>query len=240
MSDYLQGVDISYYQNPTAIQWEELAKTHQFVIARATYGTHLDKRVERHVENARRVALAVGLYHFWTFSRDNRDQHKAFDSVAKAIRLGGGDLVPAVDVEDHGLRKGKPAKYQVSPGWSDRLHAFCTQLTAQYGRCLIYCTQRDWHRLGKPEWLLEHPLWVAHWTSRENPATPGNRPWAIWQHKVSPLPGIHAPPIDQNRAVSPLPIIGDDDWLDKATRQDAETQLKLTVDTAARKVGDGD
>jgi GH25 family lysozyme M1 (1,4-beta-N-acetylmuramidase) len=230
----LRGVDISVYQHPDSIDWDALAKTHDFVICRSCYGTSLDRHVISHVERVRDAALTLGLYHFWTEPHENDQQLRAFDSIAKVVRLSTGDIIPAVDVEDHGFRKNQPPKYPVRPDWGPRLHAFITALAAQYGRCMVYCTQRDWKRLGEPDWLLEYPLWVAHWTEGLKPATPGDRPWAVWQHKVGPLPGIYSRPIDQNRARRPLPIIGDNNWLAAHKRKHIEGQIALTIDQAVR------
>jgi hypothetical protein len=85
-------------------------------------------------------------------------------------------------------------------------------LLASFGEAMAYVTQRDFGRLGKPEWLLERPLWEAHYTAAPAPATPGNKPWRIWQYRVGPyLPGgpggAFAPMLlDQNIADEPLPV----------------------------------
>jgi hypothetical protein len=60
--------------------------------------------------------------------------------------------------------------------------------------------------------VLERPLWVAHYTQASKPATPGNKPYAIWQRTVGPYnpdgPGGAIKPmlLDQNVSDGPLPM----------------------------------
>ena len=83
---------------------------------------------------------------------------------------------------------------------------------SEFGEALVYLTQRDFARLGKPAWVLERPLWTAHYTTAAAPATPGNKPCAIWQRTVGPYnpdgPGGAIKPLllDQNVADGPLPL----------------------------------
>lgn len=235
MSEIVQGVDVSYCQNPTAINWDALAQTHRFCVCRSTYGTKLDSQLVRHAAEVRHVAMTLGLYHFWTEHHEQERQIRAFQSAAKLVRLGAGDLLPCVDIEDHGLRKGKPPKYPVSPEWAPRLHAFCTALLSEFGGAIVYISPSDWLRLGKPDWLLELPLWVAHWTAKPEPDTPGGKPWALWQRRVAPLPGISKAPIDQNLARLPLPVIGDDSWLERKANEQIATTLHQTYEDTREK-----
>ena len=235
MTEIVDGLDVSYCQNPTAINWDRAAETRRFVICRSTYGTQLDTQLVRHAAEVRRVAMTLGIYHFWTEHHEQERQLRAFFSAAKLVRLGPGDLLPCVDIEDHGLRKHQPPKYPVRPDWAPRLHAFCTALIVEFGGCVVYISPNDWLRLGKPDWLLELPLWCAHWTERAAPDTPGNRPYAIWQHRVAPLPGIHEAPIDQDRARLPLPVIGDDSWLERRAEQQIEVTLQQTYEENRKK-----
>lgn len=199
------GIDVSHYQSTTApggVPWSLLKHGGcDFAIVRATYGTFRDPSAVEHVRNARAVGMAVGLYHFFRIAQPVTDQLAAFCSQALACGLQVGDIAPALDVEDDGSTGPK-----VSPAWSEAASVLSAGLVADFGEALIYCTQRDFGRIGKPPWLLERPLWVAHYTGAVAPATPGGMPWAIWQHRVGPWqpngPGGAFQPmvLDQSRA----------------------------------------
>lgn len=199
------GIDVSHYQSTTApggVPWSLLKQSGcWFAIVRATYGTFRDPSATEHVRAARAVGMAVGLYHFFRIAQPVTDQLAAFCAQARACELQAGDIAPALDVEDDGSTGPK-----VSPDWSDAASVLSAGLVANFGEALIYVTQRDFGRLRKPPWVLKRPLWVAHYTGALAPATPGNAPWAIWQHRVGPWqmngPGGAFQPmvLDQSRA----------------------------------------
>ena len=192
----LHGIDVSHHQAPSQLPWESIGKTSQFCIVRATYGTMRDKLAAEHVRRARGVGLKVGLYHFFRPGQEVEDQLGMFGEMCASCDLRDGDIVPVVDVERDGTHGPEPA-----PEWNGRLQPLCAELGRQWGTPLIYTTQRDWSQLGRPEWLLQHPLWVAHWTVGAQPATPGNRPWTMWQYRVGRYqPGGKGGVYDQGEA----------------------------------------
>jgi lysozyme len=203
------GIDVSHFQStiaPGGMPWSLLAQSARFVIVRATYGTYRDPSAVPHVRAARAVGMKVGLYHFFRSTQPVGDQLAAFCAQALACGLNVGDICPALDIEDD------PNVASVVPGWDTALQAMASGLVANFGECLMYVTQRDFGRLGSPDWLLEHPLWTAHYTGAPKPATPGNRPCVIWQHRVGPYQadgqgGAFKPMVlDQNRALGALPL----------------------------------
>lgn len=205
----ITGVDVSHYQStkaPGGVPWSLLAQTCGFVIVRATYGTYRDPSAVEHVRAARTVGMQVGLYHFFRVGQPVTDQVAAFCGQALACGYRVGDIAPALDLEDD------PKVAEVSPSWDTAAHAMADGLAANFGDVLLYITQRDFGRMGKPAWVLERPLWTAHYTGAPKPATPGNKPCAIWQHRVGPYQadgpgGAFAPMVlDQNRADGPLPL----------------------------------
>jgi hypothetical protein len=210
MTELLYGCDVSHFQStsaPGGIAWPILAKGCQFVIVRATYGTWKDPSAIGHIARARDAGMQVGLYHFFRSSQPVADQLTAFCAAAHDVGMRSGDICPALDVEDDGAKGPK-----IDPSWQDGVRAMLNGLVDSFGEALCYITQRDFGRLGKPAFVLNRPLWVAHYTSTSAPATPGNKPWAIWQHRVGPFvpdgPGGAVNPmvIDQDRAIDPLPI----------------------------------
>jgi lysozyme len=215
--DQKYGIDVSHWQSTTApggVPWSLLKQSGcEFAMVRACYGTSRDDKAVEHVRNARAVGMAVGLYHFFRIAQPVTDQLAAFNAQALACGIRVGDIAPACDVEDDGTKGPK-----IEPAWSDATEVFVSGLVANFGEAIVYITQRDFGRLGKPAWVLARPLWVAHYTGAAKPATPANADWAIWQHRVGPYVvngpgGAYAAngtpasaengppgPLDQNRA----------------------------------------
>jgi len=209
------AIDVSHHQRSSAMPWDQIAHTARYAICRANYGAQLrDREVVNHVRSARRAGFVVGLYIFWRNIHSNADQLNLFRSVADSVGYGEGDIVPALDIEHDPLPK--PGR-NVSPTWSGPAREFAEQLVELYGDCMVYITQREFGMLGKPAWVLERPLWVAHYTGASKPATPGNAQPVMWQHRVGPYdpqgPGGYFNVagrliLDQNRVLGELPLIG--------------------------------
>jgi len=224
-----RGCDVSTFQAPTLVPW----KNYDFGIVRATYGTTRDKKTVLHASKIREAEKVLGLYHFFLPHQNVDAQLEAFSEVAKAVGLHEGDLMPCVDIEAYPDKfSGSKATHwaDVSPFWETPLLNLVMGLERLYGGCICYITQRDWSLLGKPNWVLERPLWVAHYPKTgatsplAKPATPGNRPYAIWQCMVGPLgKALQSPAdaaaVDQNLAVGPLPLI----------RAETPDDLEITV-----------
>lgn len=202
------GIDVSHFQNtsaPAGVPWSTIAQASKFAIVRATYGSSKDTSAVAHIRNARAARIQVGLYHFFRSTQEVQPQIDAFCAQALACGVGAGDIAPALDVEDDLTAK-------LDPSWEPKLSAMADALLKEFGEVMIYVTQRDFGRLGKPPWILDRPLWVAHYTQAAKPATPGNKPFAIWQRTVGPYnpggPGGAIKPmlLDQNVADGPLPL----------------------------------
>jgi lysozyme len=213
MNDKRYGVDVSHHQNPASLPWGTFAESSSFCIVRGSYGTMRDRVTTEHVKRARAFGLKVGLYHFFRPTQPVADQLAIFRSQLEFAGIVTGDIVPALDVEADPLPK--PGVH-VSPDWQAGVRFMLEQLVEHYGDAMVYITQREFGMLGKPAWLLERPIWVAHYTAATKPATPGNQPATIWQHRVGPYdpngPGGYDkahPVLDQNRLLGALPLIQD-------------------------------
>ncbi len=205
------GVDVSHHQNPASLPWATFAESSSFAIMRGSYGTMKDRVTAEHVKRARGVGLKVGLYHFFRPTQPVQDQLAVFRAQLDLARIGVGDIIPVIDVESDPLPKATP----VSPAWQGSVLEFVDAMVSELGDCMVYITQREFGMLGAPAWLLTRPLWVAHYTGASKPATPGNKPWTIWQHRVGPYDPNGAggydtahPVLDQNRLAGALPLIG--------------------------------
>lgn len=205
------GIDVSHHQVPAALPWERIAESSSFAMVRGTYGTMKDRATAEHVRRARAVGLRVGLYHFFRPSQSLAEQLNAFRAQLELAQMGIGDIAPAIDIEQDPFPKLTP----VSQAWQGSVLGFVDAMVTEFGECMVYITQREFGMLGSPEWLLTRPLWVAHYTGAAKPATPGNRPATIWQHRIGPYdpagPGGYdkaRPELDQNRLLGELPLIG--------------------------------
>lgn len=210
------GIDVSHHQNPHKLPWGEFSGKVDFVVARACYGSELrDRRAVEHVRRARDIGAKIGIYLFYRPVHTVQKQIELFRSVADQVQLAEGDIVPVVDIEHDPIPK--PGT-DVSPDWAGPLGELIGRLDDLFAcKVMPYITQREWGMLGRPAWVLEpsRPLWCAHYTRAPAPATPGNRSWNIWQHRVAPfeLDGAGGydkakPELDQNRAKHPLPLLG--------------------------------
>ena len=198
-STMLRGVDVSHHQRPSLLNYEKLAKTHKFVIARATYGVDADETTADHIRAAQRAGLTTGLYHFYRPGQSVNEQLDAFVSVADALGCGPGWLPPVVDLERH-KSDGEPSKARYASA-EDLVEC----LRTRYGAVMVYTSVGFWGEIDQPDWIKDELLWVAHWGATR-PSTPFGMPWALWQHKVANLAGIMPGPIDQNVARA-LPLL---------------------------------
>jgi GH25 family lysozyme M1 (1,4-beta-N-acetylmuramidase) len=221
MTDVVRFLDVSKWQVPSLFNYEEAAKLYSGAMVRACYGDTPDKRCVEHVRGFRDAGLAIGLYIFWRDRVNAVDQWHCFNEVADKVRYGTGDVAPGCDIEDDGTS-------EVCPPWSESARVFVQALEGQWGRCLVYCSRRDWVRLGEPEWMLRRPLWVPHWLVDE-PDTPGDVPWAMHQTGAEVVPGMYPYEVDVNRARLPLPTIPD-----PHDRERIEGLAALTADGVRR------
>lgn len=205
----LHGCDVSHYQAPGLVDWQ----TQDFGIVKFTDGTRCDKRSLEHVARIREAGKIVGGYHFCRVDSKPAAQVEAFRAVAGGANLGCGDILPCIDLEDY-------PGHKLAPADSPALEAIARGLEDLYGGVIVYTSRLFWTRLGKPAWILERPLWVAHYSAEGStsllraPATPANMSWRIWQCRVGPLDRAvqnsrHPRAVDQNLATDPLPLIGE-------------------------------
>lgn len=227
------GIDVSHHQNPATLPWAKFEGAVQFVICRSGYGAQLrDRQVAGHAARARSIGAKVGLYHFYRSIHTVQAQWELLRSVADQIGLTDGDIVPAIDIERDPVPG--PGR-EVHPSWSAPCHEFVDRIVEEFGNAMVYITQREWKMLGSPAWVLERPLWVAHYTNASKPATPNDVQATIWQHRVGRFdpkgPGGYDkehPELDQNRALAPLPLMGPpsdhgiEDLLDRAALEHFE------------------
>ncbi len=232
------GIDVSHFQAP--LQVKAAAGRVSFVMARASFGAKLkDDRCAEHVQAARQIDAKVGLYHFFRPSHSVADQFRVFCEVSEAAGITEGDICPALDIERDPF---DGAGRDVDPAWSDPARELTELLVERFGNCLAYITHREWVGMGSPGWILERPLWTAHYINAAAPSTPGGRQCTIWQHRVGKFdpdgPGGYfdheSPQIDQNRLYLPLPLIPSRGVVSDAEAERIRGLVAETTDEALR------
>lgn len=177
------GVDVSRYQ--ANYDFDSMDPQPDFIIARASYGTKADPEYHDMQMTADVMGAHFGAYHAYHPQRDVAHQSEAFLNQLEALYgVSHRDLIPAIDVERYPADGG--GYVEVDPSWEPKVRELHDRIVYQWGACMIYITQRDWRALGEPAWMLDEPLWVAHWTPRARPKSPGGVKPAMWQYRVGP------------------------------------------------------
>lgn len=190
----ISGIDVSHHQAPDSMDYGGVASLHQFLIARASYGVRPDATFLDHAHGARDAGLVVGSYLFF---RQQQDWEQQFDALEEQL----GDLeglermiAPALDLEWNDAYDGPVDKNKHNTSG----RALAEKIAETYGKCLIYLAPGFYQTLGEPQWLLDFPWWIAHYTSKPEPWCPWKR-WAIWQFTGKGVTPGYGGPSDLNR-----------------------------------------
>jgi GH25 family lysozyme M1 (1,4-beta-N-acetylmuramidase) len=193
------GIDVSHFQRPEKLDYEGAAAEHAFLIARASYGEKPDATVVEHIRRARSVGLQVGAYHFF---RQHQPLEAQLDTLLDQLEeagIGPGDIVPAIDLELNDSGKDGPVDAILH---NTRGRELVELLSAHFGACMVYMSPGHYGAIGTPAWVLEHPVWVAHY-GVDAPAWPWGA-WVMWQDRVEAGHGMAR--LDFNRARGELPL----------------------------------
>ncbi len=166
----VDGIDVSDHQK--VIDWDATArdKRVKYVYIKATEGATYQSRLYRqNLENARRVGIKVGSYHFLRTGSRIRDQFENFKRVVKKHEQ---DLLPLIDIE-------------VRQGWTnqqvrDSVKLFADLIEEYYGcRPMIYTSSHFYnHILGRA--FADYPLFIARYATNAPSLDSGQ--WTMWQY----------------------------------------------------------
>lgn len=191
------GIDVSHHQNPDSIDYSRIAENHAFLIARAAYGTRPDSTFLDHAGRARAEGLVVGGYTFFRQQQQAQAQIDAFRQQFDQLLGGqGATIVPVVDLEWNTDYDGPldPIAHNTVG------RRIVESLADEYGGVMVYLAPGFWEALGRPDWLVEYPWWVAHWTEQPVPYRPAGSPeYAIWQWTEKGSTPGYGGPLDLNR-----------------------------------------
>jgi GH25 family lysozyme M1 (1,4-beta-N-acetylmuramidase) len=190
-SGFLEGIDVSHWQN--TIDWTKVrAAGKAFAIIKASQGQfYVDPLYATNHAGAQAAGLWTGAYHFAEPDGTANDAILEADHFAASIRLGRGDLIPALDLEQSGGL--------TVAGLQSWVTTWLAEVTRKVGiRPMIYTSPAFWQKyMGDSRALADagyKTLWIAHW-GVSSPTVPasnwGGRGWTFWQYSnCGTVPGI--------------------------------------------------
>ena len=195
------GVDISYWQG--SIDFGRLASKIYFAFVRAGRGnSDVDSLYSTNLGGLHRYGRAIGLY-WYMMPRTGTNFRQHVDSFVPRWRDSGSQLPPVFDIEENGGMN------------KTDLTAWIQKAVARFEDAtnvspMIYTSAGFWNgNTYRNDWAKTLKLWVAHWTSLDNPLIPNDwgaisqpKTWDYWQHAVLPNGveyGVSSQRLDHNR-----------------------------------------
>ncbi len=179
-SKYKEGIDVSHYQG--SINWDEVANGTpiSYVYLKATEGASLvDDTYERNLNEARRVGLSVGSYHFY---RPNVDWKKQFDNMTAVVKMDEQDLVPIIDIEHRGSTS-------LNDFIAD-LRSFIEKVTEYYGKKPLLYTYHNFYNSYLQGAFTDYHFMIARYRS-DSPTLNDGKDYIMWQYtSTGSIPGI--------------------------------------------------
>jgi hypothetical protein len=196
MSKYNIVCDVSGYQAPTLVPWDDSRIVGGIV--KCNEGNTLSKNLQPHTAAIQKTGKPFGLY---TFFRPDVDVDQQFATFLRGAELVGyGDagysyIIPAIDVERYVTRKQSGNVWtEPTPSWNPKIEQYIQLLVDKYEELYIYGGTSTWAMLNKPAWWLTHKLWVPRYNYNGKPppdpdkiSTPGGVPWSLAQTLVGPM-----------------------------------------------------
>ncbi|TLU99298.1 glycoside hydrolase family 25 protein [Dyadobacter luticola] len=172
----IHGIDVSHHN--AKINWDKLKNTRSekvgidFVYIKATEGaTHLDKQFKRNWQEAKRVGMKRGAYHFYN-PRVMSDRQ--VQNFIGQVRMEPGDLPPVLDLESHA---GKPDDIIIKG-----VRNWLEQIEAHYGvRPIIYVNEHFYKKYIAGN-FDEYPLWLAGYSRTDLKDLASDAHVLFWQH----------------------------------------------------------
>lgn len=184
----LEGIDVSHWQG--TINWTKVAAAgKKFAIIKATDGLvqsdgtlYTDPTYATNHSQAKAAGLWTGAYHYARPSTNTNDAVLEADHFVAVMKVGVGDLIPALDLEESGGMS--------VAGLQSWVTKFLGEVTAKIGiKPMIYTSPSFWkNNMGDSHVLADagyKTLWIAHW-GVSSPTVPANNwgghGWTFWQY----------------------------------------------------------
>ena len=185
---YSEGIDVSHYQG--VINWDDVVSGTKisYVYLKATEGaTFIDDTYRRNLEEARRVGLSVGSYHFY---RPNVTPEEQFRNLTTNVLPDEQDLVPIIDIE----HRGKVSEEQ----FIGDLTKFIKMVEQYYGRKPMLYSYQNFYNRHFAGLFQNYPWMIAKYKS-ESPALDDGQRYVMWQYtSKGSIPGIRGH-VDRSR-----------------------------------------
>ncbi len=185
----IRGIDVSHHQGK--IDWSKVKEENfNFVFIKATEGGDFsDPEFKRNWEEASKVGLSKGAYHFFTFCKPGIEQAYNFINT---VPVEPNALPPAIDFEFIGNCSKRPEKGLVLK----ELFAFIGEIEEKYGKSpIIYVTYDSYNQYLKGE-IDKYNIWIRDIFF--SPSLPDEQEWTFWQYgDRGQVRGINGP-VDLN------------------------------------------
>ncbi|MEG5058340.1 GH25 family lysozyme [Microcoleus sp. A2-C5] len=177
----IRGIDVSDYQ--PNVNWQAVAKGGiLFAFVKSTEGaTLVSQTFARNWAGMKAAGIQRGAYHFF---RPTSSVQGQIDLFLKTVKLAAGDLPAVLDLETTGGLNADELCDRATI-WLEAVEK------ATLMRPIIYTYPGFWDNLGTQR-LADYPLWIAHYTSAEEPWVPGGwKTWTFWQYSdTSTVSGV--------------------------------------------------
>lgn len=170
-TDTIYGIDVSYYQEK--VDFSKIDSTIKFVIIKVSEGGNkIDSKFKYNWNNCH---LIKGGYHFFRPQVSGITQAKLFLSQ---LQLDSGNIRPVIDVE-HTRYWNIKKNRKIGVKHLKQMINFIKNETGV--EPIIYTTGFFWNDFILPHYDGVHTLWVADYRKVNEPSTPINMNWSIWQ-----------------------------------------------------------
>jgi len=177
------GLDVSTYQDsPYTTQRIDFNKAvaagAKFVIIRSSWSTVVDDDFATSYANAKAAGLIRGAYHFYDYRYPAQQQADFFCNL---MANDPAEMPLAVDLEYYGPYGPLPP----AAALQSALKTFFDVIEQKTGKKGILYTNPSTiaYNLGTiPNWMLQLPLWVAHYINASDPTFKPWAKWSIWQY----------------------------------------------------------
>ena len=167
----VNGIDVSHYQK--RIDWDQVAREEcSFVYVKASEGESMqDDTYQYNFNNAQRVGMKVGSYHFFRANVSAYAQLRNFTAMVNKKKQ---DLLPLIDVEV--IPRGMS-----SYAFCNKLEEFLELVTQEFGKRPLVYTGRNFYNKHLAGGRFRNYKFMIASYSFDAPVLSNNDDYLIWQ-----------------------------------------------------------
>lgn len=169
----VRGIDVSAHQGE--INWD-MVNEHKFsfVFIKATEGKDFkDKKFIQNCDNAKKIGLKTGAYHFFTFSSSGLEQARNFIATVPKDET---SLPPVIDIEFSGNSK----KILQKDEFVKELKNYIMEVKKYYGKEPILYVLHNSYAKYIEGGFEDNKIWIRD--ILKYPKLKDNRNWTLWQY----------------------------------------------------------